>query len=180
MPLTVFRRGIALGLMLVLAVAGSALADDLKADADPIPGVQNSVNLGDVVAGTTREVDVDFVLVCKSSNHLTAGATLTIDETLRDIPPGGAMTVTPGQVVVPAVWPEVGGFCTGTEGPGTVTPAHLALTAPATEGAAPFTVFFGLSNDETTGNMIATTVYMNVVPPPPADTTDPVLHGVPG
>ncbi|HEY3335173.1 MAG TPA: HYR domain-containing protein [Candidatus Limnocylindrales bacterium] len=183
MPLVVVRRGIALGLSLVLLVAATALADDLKADADSLTGVQNSVNLGVVEPGSTHGVDVGFVLACKSSNHLTAGATLAIDETSRDIPTGAGLTVTPGQLVVPDPWPVDGAFCTGGEGEATVTPAHLAVTAPTTEGTGyAYSVFFGLSNDETVGNTVAVTVYLDVVappPPPPADTTDPVLHGVP-
>ena len=62
MSLAVVRRGMALGLSLVLLVAATALADDLKADADSLDGIQNSINLGDVEPGSTHGVDVGFVL----------------------------------------------------------------------------------------------------------------------
>ena len=180
MSFAVVRRGVALGLSLVLLVAATALADDLKADADSLAGIQSSVNLGAVHPGSTHGVDIGFVLVCKSSNHLTPGATLAIDETSRDIPAGAGLVVTPGQLVVPDAWPADGSFCSGSEGPGTVTPVHLDVTAPDAVGTGyAYTLLFGLSGDETTGNTVATSVFLDVVAPPPADTTDPVLHGVP-
>ena len=125
MSLATARRGTALGLALTLAVAGTALADELKADADVLTGIQSSYNLGEVAPGAERTVDVDFVLVCKSSGHLTAGASLDVDETSRDIPADGELIVTPGEVTVPADWPADGVFCSGSESAATVTPAKL-------------------------------------------------------
>jgi hypothetical protein len=182
MPLTVARRGIALGVALTLAIAGTALADELKADADVLAGIQASFDLGEVAPGAQATVAVDFVLLCKNSHHLTAGTTIDIDETSRAIPLEGVLSVTSGQLVVPADWPADDSFCSGTESAATVTPAQLDITAPMTPGLHyPYTVFFGLSNDETTSNMIATTVYLDVVvPDPPVDTTPPVLQGMPG
>jgi len=183
MSLAVVRRGMALGLSLALLVAATALADDLKADSVLVDGIQNSINLGAVEPGSTHGADVGFVLVCKSFSHLTAGATLAIEEDSRDIPTGGSLVVTPGQLVVPDAWPADGSPCAGSEGPGTVTPVHLDVTAPDTEGNGyAYSLFFRLSDDETTGNLIAFTVYLDVAdapPPPPVDTTDPSLHGVP-
>jgi len=181
MPLTVARRGIALGVALTLAIAGTALADDLKPDADVLAGIQSSIDLGEVAPGAERTVAINFVLACRTSNHLTAGATLDIDETSRDIPPDAALVVTAGQVSVPGDWPVSGSFCTGLETAATVTPAQLDVTAPMTPGAHyAYTVFFGLSNDEMTSNLVATTVYLDVVAPQgPVDTTAPVLVGMP-
>ena len=122
MSLATARRGTALGLALTLAVAGTALADELKADADVLTGIQSSFNLGEVEPGAERTVDVDFVLGCKSSSHLTAGASLDIDEESRDIPLDGELIVTPGQVTVPADWPADGAFCSGFESAAAVTP----------------------------------------------------------
>ncbi len=161
MSLAVVRRGMALGLSLVMLVAATALADDLKADADLLDGIQNSINLGDVAPGSTHGVDVGFALTCKSLSHLSAGATLAIEEDLRDIPTGASLALTPGQLVVPDAWPADNSPCSGSEGPGTVTPAHLDVTAPDTEGDGyAYSLFFHLSDDETTGNLIAFTVYL--------------------
>ena len=115
MSLAIARRGTALGLALTLAVAGTALADELKADADVLTGIQNSFNLGEVAPGAERTVNVDFVLGCTRSSHLTAGASLDIDEESRDIPADGELSVTPGEVTVPADWPADGVFCSGFE-----------------------------------------------------------------
>ncbi len=181
MSLATARRGTALGLALTLAVAGTALADELKADADVLTGIQNSFNLGEVAPGAERTVDVDFVLGCKSSSHLTAGASLDINEESRDIPEDGELIVTPGEVTVPADWPVDGVFCSGSESAATVTPATLDVTAPMTPGAGyAYTVFFGLSDGEATSNLIATTIYLDVVvPDAPVDTTGPELQGMP-
>ena len=113
MSLATARRGTALGLALTLAVAGTALADELKADADVLAGIQSSFDLGEVAPGEERSVDVDFVLSCKSNSHLTAGASLDIDEESRDIPADGELIVTPGEVTVAADWPADGAFCSG-------------------------------------------------------------------
>ena len=182
MPLDVTRRGLALGLALSLVAAGTALADELKADADVLAGVQSSVDLGEVTPGAERTVDIEFALVCKSSSHLTAGASLLVDETSREIPVEGELIVTPGEVTVPADWPADGVFCSGSESAATVTPAQLDITAPQTPGVNyAYTVIFGTPEGEETSNLIATTVYLDVVvPDPPADTTPPQLQGVPG
>jgi hypothetical protein len=182
MSLAVVRRGTALGLVLVLAVAATALADTLRPDADDaLTGAQSSYFVGEVAPGAEASVDVDFVLECKLSSHLTAGATLAVDETSRQIPDGTTLDVTAGQVIVPADWPAPGGFCTGNEGAAVVTPAHLALTAPMSPGVGySYSVFFGLPEGETITNMIAVTIYLDVVVPnPPPDTTAPAIHGLP-
>jgi hypothetical protein len=181
MPLAIARRGLALGLVLTLVAAGTALADELKVDADVLAGVQNSVDLGEVAPGAERTVDIDFVLVCKGQSHLTAGASLLVDETSRDIPTDGELTVTPGEVTIPAQWPADGAFCEGTESPAVVTPAQLDVTAPMTPGVHyAYTVFFGTPEGEETTNLIATTVYLDVVvPDPTADTTAPEIQGLP-
>ena len=181
MSLATARRGTALGLALTLAVAGTALADELKADADVLSGIQSSFNLGEVAPGAERTVHVDFVLGCKSSSHLTAGASLDINEESRDIPADGELSVTPGEVTVPADWPADGVFCSGSESAAVVTPAQLDVTAPMTPGEGyAYTVFFVLPDGEATSNLIATTIYLDVVvPDPPVDTTAPELHGVP-
>jgi len=112
---------------------------------------------------------------------LTAGASLDIDEESRDIPADGELTVTPGEVTVPADWPADGVFCSGSESAATVTPATLDVTAPMTPGAGyAYTVFFVLSDGEATSNLIATTIYLDVVvPDPPVDTTGPDIQGMP-
>src|SRR5690349_10410894 len=124
MPLAVARRGLALGLALTLVAAGTAFADELKADADVLAGTQTSVDLGQVAPGAERTVNVGFVLFCKGSSHLTAGATLLVDETSREVPVEGDLIVTPGEVAVPADWPASGAFCSGTESAAVVSPAQ--------------------------------------------------------
>src|SRR4029079_13194224 len=98
MSLAVVPRGMALGLSLVLLVAATALADDLKADADSLDGIQKSINLGAVDPRSIHGLDVGLLPRCKDVSSLTAGATLAIEEDSRDIPTGGSLTVTPGQL----------------------------------------------------------------------------------
>jgi hypothetical protein len=181
MSLATARRGTALGLALTLALAGTALADELKADADVLSGIQSSFNLGEVPPGAERTVEIGFDLMCKSQSHLTAGASLDVDEESRDIPADGELIVTPGQLTVPADWPVDGVFCSGEESAATVTPATLDVTAPMTPGAGyTYTVFFALSDGEATSNMIATTISLDVVvPDAPVDETAPEIKGVP-
>jgi hypothetical protein len=182
MPLAVARRGLALGLTLTLVAAGTAFADELKADADVIDGVQNSVDLGEVAPGAERTVDIDFALVCKGLSHLSAGVTFSVDEMSSDFPEEGDLVVTSGEVTIPADWPADDEECGGDESAATVTPAKLEITAPMTPGPHyAYTVFFTTPEGEETTNLIATTVYLDVVVPEgPDDTTPPEIHGLPG
>src|SRR4029079_7502797 len=99
---------------------------------------------------------------------LGAGATVAMEGASADPPTGASLALTPGQLVVPDAWPADGSPCSDSEGPGTVTPVHLDVTAPDTEGNDyAYSLFFRLSDDETTGNMVAFTVYLDVADAPP-------------
>ena len=185
MSLAVVRRASVLGLALVTLMSGYASADTLTADGDALlAGNQTSINLGEVTPGSTHGVDVGFMLACKNSTHVTAGATIAIvaADGGFSVPDDGSLVLTDGALTVPATWPATGTSCSGSEPAAVVTPAHLAIVAPSTAGPdRAFDVLFALADDEVVSNTIAITVTLDVVAPPdpPADDTDPVLHGMP-
>ena len=90
------RRAIGLAAVLTLALSTTAVADTITADGDTVtPNAQTSVNLGDVVVGQTRSLDVDFVLTCKGSSHVTPGSTLAVVLNGLILPGDGKVNVSP-------------------------------------------------------------------------------------
>lgn len=182
-----FRRAVALGLALSLSVPAIAAADTVFADGDILaPGNQMTVYLGEVAPGASVPVDVAMRLTCKNSSHVAAGSTVSVTVTDQVWPLDGSAASTPGSIDVPADWPAPGSACPDSGMPTTLgaVPVHLDLTAPTTLGTGyEFTFLF--APDPATGisNMIAFTATLDVVEPgdpdPPADTTAPVLDGVP-
>ncbi len=165
MSLAVVRRAATLGLTLVLVVAGTAFADQLRPDGDAVAGVQSSVDLGEVAPASDHSLDAAFSLTCIGSSHLPAGSSITVYPMALTSPDGGSMTVGDGAIHVPALWPADGADCTGSEPTATSTAASVQLTAPAVEGPATFVVLFALDSEASVSNTIALTVAMTVVAP---------------
>jgi hypothetical protein len=181
------RRAVALGLVLALAVPTVAAADTVFADGDALsPGNQMTVHLGEVAPGAMVPVDVAMRLTCKNSSHVAAGSTIAVTVTDQVLPVDGSATSTPGSINIPADWPAPGTGCPEYGLPTTLgtVPVHLDLTAPTTPGTGyEFTFLFEADPATGISNMIAFTATLDVVEPgdpvPPADTTAPVLHGIP-
>ena len=73
------RRAIALSLAALLAFAGVAAADTVRADGDiTTPVVDLTATLGAVAPGSVHEVNIGFVLTCANGSHLDAGPTVTV------------------------------------------------------------------------------------------------------
>jgi HYR domain len=177
------RRAVGAAAALTLLVSATAIADTIVSDGDSVtPGTQTSVHLGSVEAGDARSVDVAFVLTCMNGSHVAPGSTLQVVKSSLIVPDDGSATVSPATIDVPADWPASGATCpTGIAPVSSSTPAHVVVRAPSTAGPGrEFDVLFAPSpNTGSITGMIAFSIFMDVVEPAPADTTPPVLHGVP-
>jgi hypothetical protein len=101
------RRALVLAVVSVMAFAGAAAADNLRADGDAVtPGAQTFVDLGEVAPSAVISVPVAFELVCTSSTHPDAGQTITLTWSAQSAPAGGAVLSATGATVgpVPAGW----------------------------------------------------------------------------
>ena len=176
------RRATALGLVLALSVSTIAAADTIVADGDSVStGAQPAVHLGDRAPGETVALDVAFELTCGGSSRVAAGTSITVGLLDKTAPADGSATVQDGRVDVPATWPAPGADCpTGGLAVVTGEPARLELTAPTTAGTGYEFVFLFLADPGTgVSNNIAFVATMDVVEATPADTTPPVLSGMP-
>lgn len=138
MHLRSFRRAASLALAGLLAFAGVASADFVRADGDTIePGSQTFVDFGTVAPSAHITVPVDFTLVCGHLSHVDAGQTVTVALDSATAPlDGGIIGSTPGTVgPVPADWIVDGEGCPDV--PPTVetgTLGSITLRAPSVVG----------------------------------------------
>ena len=73
------RRSAALAAAGVLAFAGVAAADSVRADGDLVtPDVQNVVYLGQVAPSAEVVAHVGFVLTCSRLSHVDPGQSITL------------------------------------------------------------------------------------------------------
>lgn len=129
------RRAAVLALAAVLAIAGIASADTVRADGDAVTtGSQTVVDLGEVAPSAQLTIPVSFELVCGSETHLDAGQSVGLTVLATSPAPGGAIDdVTPGSVgPAPSDWTPDGQACpfpvpTLTSG----TASLVTITAPA-------------------------------------------------
>jgi hypothetical protein len=176
------RRAAALGLVLAISVSAIALADTIEADGDALStGAQPELHLGDLAPGETVALDVAFELTCQGSSRVAAGTSIAIGVLDQTWPADGSATVEDGRVDVPTTWPAPGADCPA--GGLAVTagvPAKLELTAPTTVGTGFEFVFLFLADpgNGVTNNIVFIAT-MDVVEAAPADTTPPVLSGLP-
>ncbi len=176
------RGAIGAAAALSLLASTVALADTIVADGDSMSaGSQTSINLGQVAAGDSRALDVNFVLTCVPGSHATPFSTISVDKLSVTKPDDGSADVSSTEVDVPENWPA-SSDCPDTATPVTSSnPSHIVVTAPSTAGPGrEFVVIFVVS--PTTGISSSTIVFsilMDVVAPAPDDTTPPDLSGVP-
>jgi hypothetical protein len=140
------RHSLVLSVAAVLAVAGTALADSVRADGDiTTPEANTFIELGEVAPGATISVDVGFILVCTSTNHVDPGQTITLSLDSMSQPNGGAV-VSVGDATlgpVPDSWTADGQGCPSpapTIAGGTST---VVLRAPTAAGTGyPYSIFW--------------------------------------
>ena len=182
------RRAIALSLGALLAFAGVAAADTVRADGDiTTPVVDLTATLGAVAPGSVHDVNIGFVLTCANGSHLDAGQTVTVTYAGANEPGDGRIiSVSDGTVgPAPATWPVDGGPCavpaqTSADG----TPSVVTLQAPTTPGKGyRFSLLFdrwispdGANDDGALTNMTAIDIVLDVNTPPTL--TLPTLAGV--
>jgi hypothetical protein len=189
----VARRSTALAAMAVLLGAGIVLADRIRADSDTLTaGTQIQLDLGVVAPGTTIEREVSFTLVCEGLQHADPGQTITVFEDSVIVPiQGGSITGTAATIgPVPDTWvSDAGGIISCPEGQvlalDSTTSSHVTIVAPPIAGLDyAFTITYGrslapagaLDSTSISGTTGATFI---VDVDPNADTTPPVLAGMP-
>jgi hypothetical protein len=126
-------------------------------------------------------LDIAFELTCQGSSRVAAGTSIAIGLLDKTVPSDGSATVEDGRVDVPATWPAPGADCpAGGLAVAAGVPASLELVAPTTAGTGYEFVFLFLA-DPGTGvtNNIVFMATVDVVEAVPADTTPPVLSGLP-
>ncbi len=132
------RRAAVLALVGLLAFAGVASADFVRADGDTItPGPQAFVDLGEVGPAAEITIDVAFELVCGHVSHADPGQTVTVAFGSATAPlDGGIVGSTPGTVgPVPIGWTADGEGCPDPRPTvSTGTPGSITLRAPSVPG----------------------------------------------
>jgi HYR domain len=135
MVLRPVRRALTLAIVAVLAVAGTAAADNLRADGDTVtPGAQTFVDLGEVGPSAIVTVAVGFELACTSTTHPDPGQSITLTWAAQAAPSGGAVVSATSATLgpVPAGWTTDGVSCPSPSPvlAGTTT-STVTLRAPA-------------------------------------------------
>ncbi len=178
------RRAAVLAAALALVTSAIAFADTVAADGDAVlAGNQAQAYVGEVVPGGTLEVDVSFTLACLGTSHAVAGSTIALVPGTTVVPTGGSVGATSGSIgPVPLDWPAAGTSCPATGAPTLVSsiPSHVTMTAPSVVGTGyAYTILFGRNPGSGITGLTSVTLTLDVVEPPAADTTPPVLSGVP-
>jgi hypothetical protein len=187
----VARRSTALAAMAVLVGAGIVLADRVKADSDTLTaGTQIQLDLGVVAPGTTIEREVSFTLVCEGLKHADPGQTITVYEDSVIVPiQGGSISGTAATIgPVPDTWvSDAGGniSCPSAMTLESATTSHVTIVAPPVAGLDyTFTITYGrslapagASDSVSLSGTTGATFIVDV--DPNADTTPPVLAGMP-
>jgi hypothetical protein len=134
-----FRRAAVLAVVGVMALAGVASADFVRADGDAVePGAQTFVDLGEVSPGEVITIPVTFELVCANLSHADPGQTVTLSLDSASAPLDGAVVDWSAGTVgpVPDDWTDDGQGCPDGVQPVTAgTAGSITLLAPTTVGA---------------------------------------------
>ena len=132
------RRAIALSLLALLALAGTASADRLFADGDVLtPTIEGTKHLGDVAPGAEVSVDIGFVVTCTLLAHVDAGQSVVLSAN-GGTQPGDGVIVSVTTAVLdppPSAWPADGTGCPDpvpTHAGGAFS--HVTLRAPTVPG----------------------------------------------
>ncbi len=193
MPHRAARRAVVLALIAVLAMAGTAAADTLRADGDVLtPEIEGTVDLGQVAPGAALTVAVGFALVCGNLSHVDIGQTVTLTPGGRIEPGDGGVIVsaTDGTVgPIPAAWAADDEGCefpapTLTAG----TSSLVTLRAPSTPGVGySYTLMYDRSlspagnlDDSALRSATAVTFTLEVVANSPPTLTLPTVGTVEG
>ncbi len=167
-----FSVSLTLALIAAMLVTSLALADQVGVDNDIVsPGNQSSVNLTvspDATVTTSAQLVVDY----QGSRHLTAGSQLVLQVGTHDLPAG--YNVSEVTTTVPNPWGSGDQFVAGT--------SNISFTAPNTPGTYVYTLKWDdktktcSSGGDCVGSGNAFTINLTVsAPPPPSDTTPPVI-----
>jgi hypothetical protein len=178
----------ALSLGALLAFAGGAAADTLKAPDGDISTTAIDMKLGPVAPGEILTVDIGFVLTCTSTSHMDPGQTITvgIDSAFTDSG-GQIISVTDATVgPVPLDWPAEFTNCptpapTFSDG----TPSVVTLQAPTETGTDyKYTLMyhrafdpFGLNDATAIRQATVIDIYLDVVVNTPPTLTLPDVAG---
>ena len=144
------RRAIALSLLALLALAGTASADRLFADGDLVTPTtpQGTKPLGDVAAGAEVSADIGFVLTCVGVAHVDAGQSVVLTENGGTQPADGEILSVTTAVLdpVPSDWADDGAGCPDPVPslPGGAV-STVTLRAPTVPGPHTFTVAWARS-----------------------------------
>ncbi|HEX5590895.1 MAG TPA: HYR domain-containing protein [Candidatus Limnocylindrales bacterium] len=176
--------------MAVLAFAGTVLADSIAADGDVASGPQNVIDLETVAPGATITRNVTMTLFCSGLRHVDPGQVVTLSQAGVTVPAaGGSVSATSTTVgPVPAGWANDTAGIAGCAGPMSIdsaTPSVVTIVAPTTPGLDYlFSVTYGrtltpvgVSDGSSVTGFTIVTFSLDVED---ADTTAPVLAGMPG
>ena len=132
------RRAIALSLLALLALAGTASADRLFADGDVLtPTIEGTKHLGNVSPGAEVSVDIGFVINCTGVAHVDAGQSVVLSANGGTQPGDGLIVSVSTAVLDPA---PIGWAADGTGCPDPVPSlpggafSHVTLRAPTAPG----------------------------------------------
>lgn len=194
----VFRRSIILALVMSMLTAGVALADNLDVDGDALESGLNNLSFGEVCPGTTRNKDATLAIRATghpgtgTANFANAASVSVTRGSISDSALSASASV--GQINLPTNWLDLGN---GALSAGVVS--AVTFTAPANSGSTnlPYgaTIVYlasGLRSQSTPTPTLSRSTTLTVsadvlpashvdcAPPPPADSTPPVLTIVVG
>ena len=144
------RRAIAMSLLALLALAGTASADRLFADGDLVSPTtpQGTKPLGDVAPGAEVSADIGFVLTCVGVAHVDDGQSVVLSANGGTQPADGEIISVSTAVLdpVPSEWADDGVGCPDPVPslPGGAF-SRVTLRAPTVPGPYTFTVAWARS-----------------------------------
>jgi hypothetical protein len=187
------RRSSALAAVAVLVFSGTVLADSVAADGDVASGVQTFVDLGTVGPGETVHRDVGLTLFCAGTRHVDPGQLVDVWQADVTVPAEGGSIVATGTTLgpVPPEWANDAAGAAGCSGAMSVdasVPSQVTIVAPMTPGLDyGFSVNYGrtlapagVSDASSINGFTVVTFILDVEEAGIADTTPPVIEGMPG
>ena len=135
MSVRAFRRAIVIGAVVSMLATGIAFADAVVADGDVVaPGVQGTVDLGQVAPGAVIDFDVPFTLECSGTKHVNSNQFVIL--TFGAIVPAGGDATGTNSIIAPpgGSWPADSSDCLGAPDPIQAAPSHVTITAPSAAG----------------------------------------------
>jgi HYR domain len=185
------RRSTALAAAAALLSSGAVLADTVAADGDTMSGIQSFVDLGTVGPGAVIDRDVTLTLFCGNSHHVDPDQLVVVSQGGVTIPQGGSLEATSVTIgPVPGSWANdtTGTDCSEPLSVEGSTPSHVTITAPDVPGIDyAYTLFYdrtltppGIADSSSVSSFTVINFILDVEDGPAADTTPPVMTGLPG